>query len=181
MTDECPICLHTMDERTRYSLECKHVFDAVCLRKYIMVSPQPKCPICRKYITIRHIQENLRKCLYEASLADITECVTNFIHANFTEPNWKITPLHYAAGRGDLSVVQYIIRMGGDVNASASMGHTPLYVAAMNGHKSIVEYLLNHGANPLISRKGISPAMIARQQRHYQVAEYISQFEYNYY
>ena len=74
-------------------------------------------------------------------------------------PNWRYnglidgtnsngtTPLHIASWYGYLSVVDYLVDHGGDVNKADKYGETPLWIASEYGHLSIVEYLINHGAD----------------------------------
>ena len=61
-----------------------------------------------------------------------------------------ITPLQDAAAKGQLSVAEYLLDHGADVNRTGSSGssvQTPLYRAANNGHKAMVELLISRGAD----------------------------------
>jgi len=58
-----------------------------------------------------------------------------------------MTPIHYAAQRGHLSVVEYLVNQKADINARAKDDWTPLHYAAENGHLSVVEYLVNQKAD----------------------------------
>ena len=53
------------------------------------------------------------------------------------------TPLHLAASAGHLSIVQYLVENGVDINPRDRWGSTPLNDAK---DSAIVEYLLAHGA-----------------------------------
>jgi len=59
-----------------------------------------------------------------------------------------LTPLHWAAFHGHLSVVGFLINQRADINALANgyPSGTPLHFAANNGHLSVVEYLINQKA-----------------------------------
>lgn len=59
------------------------------------------------------------------------------------------TPLHNAAGLGQLTVAKFLLANGADVEAKDRMwnGGTPLHYAADAGHKGIVELLLSKGAD----------------------------------
>ena len=72
------------------------------------------------------------------------------------------SPLHAAAWRGDVALVQQLVQQGADVNTPDAAGFTPLYWAAQGGHRigphlcgtedpervRIVSALLDLGANP---------------------------------
>jgi len=58
-----------------------------------------------------------------------------------------MTPLHYAAWNGHLSVVEYLVNQKADINAKNKNNWTPLHYAAQNGHLSVVEYLVNQKAD----------------------------------
>ena len=60
-----------------------------------------------------------------------------------------MTPLHYAAENGHLSVVEYLVNQKADINAASNgfKSGTPLHYAAKNGHLSIVEYLVDQKAD----------------------------------
>jgi hypothetical protein len=57
------------------------------------------------------------------------------------------TWLHYAAGKGFIDIIQYLVGRGLNVNSrSRHDDRTPLTDAANAGHFGAVEYLLEHGA-----------------------------------
>lgn len=56
------------------------------------------------------------------------------------------TPLHIAAKRGNLDIVQLLIERGAELNALNSMGQTPLFLAVQGGHKDIANLLIERGA-----------------------------------
>jgi len=66
---------------------------------------------------------------------------------NIQDYSLKNTPLHYAAGRGHLLVVQALLHARADVNAQDYSGSTPLHCAALNGHITVVQELLQARAN----------------------------------
>ncbi len=57
-----------------------------------------------------------------------------------------MTPLHYAAYRGDAACAKALLKGGADPNAKDSIGMTPLHDAAYAGHAGFVKVLLNGGA-----------------------------------
>jgi len=56
------------------------------------------------------------------------------------------TPLHVAVHRGDLSMVQMLLRKKADVMAVTDGGFTPLHVAAQNNHTKIIDELVSAGS-----------------------------------
>jgi len=58
-----------------------------------------------------------------------------------------MTPLHWAAANGHLSVVEYLVNQKADINAKDKDRWTPLHSAAEKGHLSVVEYLVNQKAD----------------------------------
>ena len=58
-----------------------------------------------------------------------------------------MTPLHFAAENGHLSVVEYLVNQKADISAKGKYDLTPLHFAAENGHLSVVEYLVNQKAD----------------------------------
>ena len=55
--------------------------------------------------------------------------------------------LHFAAGDGDLELVQTLIAFGHDLQAFDEMSWTPLHQAVSNRKHRVVEYLLSMGAD----------------------------------
>lgn len=59
--------------------------------------------------------------------------------------------LHYAAGRGFLQLVQFLVeKYHPDINKMNASNETPLLVASRAGHGQVVEYLLQQGADATI-------------------------------
>jgi ankyrin repeat protein len=55
------------------------------------------------------------------------------------------TPLHCAAKKGRLAVVEYLLAQGADPNTRDSSGATPGYLAKGFGHREVVALLQKHG------------------------------------
>ncbi len=59
-----------------------------------------------------------------------------------------MTPLHRAAGRGDVAAAVQLIKAGAQLEARTRVGdYTPLHVASKEGHGAIVQALLDAGGN----------------------------------
>jgi RNA polymerase sigma factor (sigma-70 family) len=64
------------------------------------------------------------------------------------DPYLQSTPLHYAAHRGYLEIVQLLLTAGADVMAREGSSDTiPLHWAAEGGHLEVARVLLDHGAD----------------------------------
>ncbi|CAI4058708.1 palmitoyltransferase AKR1 SKDI_04G4780 [Saccharomyces kudriavzevii IFO 1802] len=84
--------------------------------------------------------------------------VKEMIHGRLLEVNKDgdtvehITGLHWASINNRLSVVDFLISQGADVNSRAGALHaTPLHWAARYGYVYIVDFLLKHGADPTLT------------------------------
>ncbi len=56
------------------------------------------------------------------------------------------TPLHIAAGRGHIAVVDFLVGNGADPDAENDRGSTPLQAAAEEGEVGVMEALIAGGA-----------------------------------
>ena len=57
----------------------------------------------------------------------------------------NMTPLHFAAIKGDLSVVEYLVNQKADINAKNYSGKTPLGVASIIWESNVVKFLKSKG------------------------------------
>ncbi|WP_165941897.1 ankyrin repeat domain-containing protein [Cardinium endosymbiont of Culicoides punctatus] len=65
----------------------------------------------------------------------------------FIEP-YEIQPIHIAASRGYLSIIQTLLREGSSISMTDVEGKTPLHWSAINGHTSCIRALLRQGSDP---------------------------------
>ena len=71
-----------------------------------------------------------------------------------------LMPLHYAAQAGNLSVVEFLVNQGANVDSMPDIkgcgencpSITPLYLAYQKGRNRIVEFLITRGAEPIDSK-----------------------------
>ncbi|MFY9647541.1 MAG: ankyrin repeat domain-containing protein [Terriglobales bacterium] len=91
----------------------------------------------------------------------------NAVAANPTQ----VMPLHSAASSRNLDAARVLLEHGAAVNARQQAGWVPIHAAAQNGDRAMVELLLQHQADPkLANDEGKTPAMIAREKKHEEIA-----------
>ncbi|WP_163150255.1 ankyrin repeat domain-containing protein [Anoxybacillus sp. MB8] len=84
------------------------------------------------------------------------------------------TPLHIAAGSGNLALVQLVCQYDVDVNAVNKYGETPLLLAVQAGNVDVVRFLYEHGANVEIANQvGETPLYKAVERNFIDVATYL--------
>lgn len=82
------------------------------------------------------------------------------------------TPLHYAVGSGEYSMVEFLVDIGLDVNEKTSYGLTPLHIAVDRDNKKIVGLLLRRGARvDAVDFEGKTPLHIACINNSRRIAE----------
>ena len=54
----------------------------------------------------------------------------------------KQTPLHLAAGAGQLEVCRLLLELGADIDATDDMGQKPIHAAAMNNYNEVAQLFL---------------------------------------
>ena len=83
------------------------------------------------------------------------------------------TPLHIAAGKGNVSVARLLIQNGAEVNAKLPYhGFTSLHLAAQNGHEKVAGLLIAKGADiNAKSMYGETPIDLAMSKEHKELAE----------
>ncbi|XP_043929519.1 60 kDa lysophospholipase [Protopterus annectens] len=84
-----------------------------------------------------------------------------------------IPPLACAAAKtGDISALEAVQELGGNLSSEDYDGRTPLHVAACEGHLAVIEYLLKHGATVYAKdRYGNTPLKNATKFRKFDVIQ----------
>ena len=76
----------------------------------------------------------------------------------------ETTPLHEAALRSSLKMVEMLVEKGAVVDAVDTEGDTALHKAVKGDHLPAMHHLLKNGANPhLKNKRKISPLELARE------------------
>ncbi|KAF1333317.1 60s ribosomal protein l19-2, partial [Globisporangium splendens] len=80
------------------------------------------------------------------------------------------TPLHYAATRGHLEVIQLLLDFGWTIDTRNDALETPLHLAAFSGHTAVAERLLDRGANVNARNEdNETPLFYAARNHHHRV------------
>ena len=112
-----------------------------------------------------------------ASLKGLLPVVVKLIQrgADVNKPGWA--PLHYAATRGHLEVMNVLLENHAYIDAASPNGSTPLMMAAMYGTPSAVKLLLEAGADPSLKNiQGLTAIDFAQRGKRIDSAEIIAAF-----
>ena len=112
-----------------------------------------------------------------ASLTGQLEWVKKLVAmgADVNKPGW--TSLHYAATRGHLAVMDYLLENHAYIDASSPNESTPLMMAALYGTPSAVKLLLEAGADPSIKNAlGLTAIDFALRDNRTESADLIAAF-----
>ena len=91
------------------------------------------------------------------------------------KPGW--TPLHYAATRGQLAVLNLLLEENAYIDAASPNNTTPLMMAAHYGTPAAVKLLLEAGADPLLKNDlGMNAFDFAARAERLESADIISAF-----
>ena len=73
-----------------------------------------------------------------------------FLRPGFRFPRnfFNSSPLHIAAGTGNIEIARLLLNHGASVDSMAHLSGTPLHFAAANGFTVMIDLLLDAGANP---------------------------------
>ena len=112
-----------------------------------------------------------------ASLKGLLPVVLKLIErgADVNKPGWA--PLHYAATKGHLEVMDVLLKNHAYIDAASPNGSTPLMMAAMYGTPSAVKLLLEAGADPSLKNvQGLTAIDFAQRDKRLDSAEIIAAF-----
>lgn len=84
------------------------------------------------------------------------------------------TPLHWAAIKGNLGMIQWLFEHGADINARDKIGETPLHNAIRSGDINAVKWLVEHGGIVNATNKGdLTPFDLATQLEEKAIANWL--------
>lgn len=112
-----------------------------------------------------------------ASLKGLLPVVVKLIDrgADVNKPGWA--PLHYAATKGHLDVMNLLLEKHAYIDAASPNGSTPLMMAAMYGTPAAVKLLLEAGADPTLKNiQGLTAIDFAQRDKRIDSAEIIAAF-----
>ena len=95
------------------------------------------------------VEAPLADAVMRGDTARVRALLKQGVDVNAAQPD-GMSPLHWAAQRGDLSSAQVLVYAGARVDALTRNGnYTPLHIAAREGRAAVVKLLLANGADPL--------------------------------
>lgn len=100
----------------------------------------------------------LFKAILNKTPKDVEQIIDAGADVNMRIPDGGKTLLHVATHRGDLAMVQMLLRKKADVSAITEAGFTALHVAAQNNNPKIIDILVAAGASVnTASKVGCTP------------------------
>jgi ankyrin repeat protein len=110
----------------------------------------------------------------DCNLGRIKEALKNGANIDFQDDNNDTNALGWAAFKGCLEVVEFLISKGANINITNSSNETPLNVATYKNYFGIIKYLISKGANIFIKdRWSETPIDTAYQQAHHKILNYL--------
>ena len=93
--------------------------------------------------------ERLIEAIIEGDSSKVKQLATVNAVVNYKN-HYGMTPLHFAASRGRVSIAKLLIERGADINAVDKDGETPLRTAVDDKHKEVADLLIAKGAHMTI-------------------------------
>ena len=81
--------------------------------------------------------------------------------------------LHLASSKGHLSVVEFLVSEGADVNATNNDKETALTEAAFCGHFEVCQYLVSNGADVTVVSEFGTALELAEEEGHDAIVDFL--------
>ena len=94
-----------------------------------------------------HIQKIFKNAIKNGDLRAVRDLVTRYDTPVDILLDKSNTPLSYAAEKGHVKIVDYLLQQGALIDHRNSKGNTGLMIACFYGHAQMVKLLLKRGAN----------------------------------
>jgi acyl-CoA-binding protein len=116
--------------------------------------------VSRMEIVVDQVNSEKKSIFDLAREGNLEELKRNELLATHTDEN-NMTVLHWAADRGHVEIIEYLLDAGFDCNLIDSEGSTPLHHAAYSGNKMSYAALVNRGArSDILNLDGETPEII---------------------
>ncbi|KAL1490906.1 hypothetical protein ABEB36_011581 [Hypothenemus hampei] len=115
--------------------------------------------------------------LHEAVIKNDTEGVRKWLREPVevnSRNNYGRAPIHWAAARGNLEIMNILIKAQCDLQAKDKYGMQPLHMAAWHGHSEAVRVLINLGVSThAVTKSQYTLLICAARNNHEDVIDYL--------
>jgi ankyrin repeat protein len=110
----------------------------------LLLASCPSCPVyCRTNATPWSSGEALFQAIIDEDLGKARQLLAEGAPATqFSQDEFRMTPLHYAVDRGLLEMTKLLLAHGADVNSVDAEGNIALYNAVVCEHEEIIPLLM---------------------------------------
>eukprot|EP01098_Paradermamoeba_levis_P008092 TRINITY_DN3364_c0_g3_i1.p1 TRINITY_DN3364_c0_g3~~TRINITY_DN3364_c0_g3_i1.p1 ORF type:complete len:175 (+),score=40.71 TRINITY_DN3364_c0_g3_i1:136-660(+) len=118
-------------------------------------------------------EESLWQAAGQGNTEEVLQLLNQGVNPNCKHWNSLWTPLHFAAEKGHLFVVEILIKKGAKANYKSKWGCTPLHGAAISGDLLIGELLIANGAEITAQIDGTTPLHQAAEEGHFSFVKFL--------
>ncbi|CAL4113983.1 unnamed protein product, partial [Meganyctiphanes norvegica] len=110
----------------------------------------------------------------------VEQLLNHGANVNAKDSKWGSIPIHSAASRGSVRIMQMLGAKGSPIGPRDFVGDTPLHEAAYYGRNGACQWLVSQGADVLaVSNTEESAAEYAASRGHKEVSGWLRSFEAN--